>query len=58
MIVAFDPPIHTPAEVANAVWDELLVDHTIVGSTGAKLADLPIVSAEDIAEAVWSYERE
>lgn len=46
--------VPTAAETADAVWDEALTAHAVVGSTGEKLsllANSPSVGA--IADAVW-----
>jgi len=54
---------HTPADVADAVWDELIADHTTTGTFGAKNQNLvPSENADDykadvsaIPANVWSY---
>ena len=47
---------HTAAGAADAVWDELLAGHAIVGSAGEALTDAAAggsLTAADIADAVW-----
>jgi len=54
---------HSPADVADAVWDELVTDHTTAGSFGAKNQNLvPSENVDDykadvsgIPADVWSY---
>ena len=54
---------HTPADVADAVWDELIADHTTTGTFGAKNQNLvPSENVDDykadisaIPANVWSY---
>lgn len=45
----------SPSAIADAVWDELVASHVIVGSTGEALADAASgsVDAGAIADAVW-----
>ena len=54
---------HSPADVADAVWDELIADHTTTGTFGAKNQNLvPSENVDDykadvsaIPANVWSY---
>ena len=47
-----DAGIPTASQTANAVWDELLSTHTLVGTTGESQG-LVIPSTSSIASAVW-----
>lgn len=44
------PP--TPAQIADAVWDEATADHVGVGSFGLKV-QTPSINAAQVADAVW-----
>lgn len=59
------PPTPTPAQVADAVWDETLTDHTLSGSTGLALAQtnanaanstLDIQQVKTLVELLLKYE--